>query len=77
MGFYDRQFEYVLLHAQAHGHLLKELESFSGLLKEEMLKIVERSLKGFQIFTFILVAMYIFVLYGAVLFPMYTLFESF
>ena len=77
MGFYDEQFAYVLLHAQTHGHLLKELEGFSELLKEEMLRIIERSLRGFQIFTFILVALYIFVLYGAVLFPMYSMFETF
>ena len=46
-------------------------------IEENDIGIVSRSLKGFQALTFLLVAIYIFVLYGAVLLPMYTLFESF
>ena len=75
--FYDRSFELVFFHAETHGHLLKELEGYAEILQEEIFRIVTRSLKGFQALTFLLVAIYIFVLYGAVLLPMYTLFESF
>lgn len=77
IGLYDRQFEAVLFHAQTHGHLLKELEGFSVLLKEQIYQIIQKGLRVFQIFTFLLVGLYIFALYGAVLLPMYALFETF
>lgn len=77
MGLFDRQFEAVLFHAQTHGHLLEELEGFSILLKEQMVQIIQRGLRIFQMLTFLLVGLYIFALYGAVLMPMYALFETF